>query len=139
VIEVSSKCGARREIAKGLVEEIEKEAVMEHATVCDRMITNIPPMTDPLGRYWKQPSPSRIALDETHALMDSATFNALEEYSSSIPSGVYEGKMWKRHDGAFDAAFVRSGGRPVWLLCWFGPSEKPDMVSINKREILRVD
>lgn len=59
----------------------------------------IPPITDPMGRNWGQPDSSLITLDKTHALMSMATFNRLAEYSASNPSGVYVGKMWKRHDG----------------------------------------
>lgn len=90
----------------------------------------IPPITDPLGKYWDQPSAERILLDDTHALMETETFKALAEYSASIPSGVYDGKMWKRRNGG--------GERPEWLLVWFGPSTKPATCSINSRKILLV-
>lgn len=96
----------------------------------------IPPITHPLGQHWEQPNPSEIEIDDTHALMSRATFDALPEYSCSNPSGVYEGKMWKRHDGAFDIEFLARGGQPVWMLCWFGVSERPDCVSNNSRKIL---
>lgn len=96
----------------------------------------IPPMVDPLGRYWKQPSPERILVDDTHALMDRATFTQLQDYSSSMPSGVYIGKMWSRHDGIYDLKFLASGGKPEWLLVWYGASADPGMCSINSRQIL---
>jgi hypothetical protein len=70
--------------------------------------------------------------------MDKATFEELEEYSCSFPTGVYEGKMWKRHDGSFDRAFIARGGEPVWLLMWFGPSDDPNKCSINSREIILI-
>ena len=54
----------------------------------------IPPMTDPLGRYWHQPDAGEIMIDATHAMMPAETLKALPEYSSSNPSGVYSGKMW---------------------------------------------
>lgn len=57
------------------------------------MKNTIPPITDPMGRHWRQPSVASIALDDTHALMDDATFQALPEYSATRPSGVYPGKM----------------------------------------------
>lgn len=101
-------------------------------------MTAIPPMTDPMGRNWDQPSPDLIEVDDVHALMTPATLKALLEYSSSIPSGVYEGKMWKRHDGVYDAVFLRNGGKPKWLLCWYGPSADPEKCSINSREVLLV-
>lgn len=92
-------------------------------------MNRIPPMTDPLGRHWKQPSVDQILLDDNHALMDMAAFNCLPEYSRSIPSGVYPGKMWKA---------VLSDGTAH--LCWFGIVEgRPDVCSNNNREILVVD
>jgi len=103
------------------------------------MNNEIPKMTHPLGKHWDQPSSERIVLDDTHALMERSTFEELGEYSSSIPTGVYEGKMWKRHDGIFDQRFIKQGGSPVWLLVWFGPSSDPNKCSINSREILILD
>ncbi len=96
----------------------------------------IPPMTDPLGKYWKQPAADRILIDESHALMDRPTFDAFEDYSTSMPSGVYVGKMWIRYDGAYDAKFLAGGGKPEWLLMWYGPSADPTACTINKRTIL---
>lgn len=99
----------------------------------------IPPITDPLGRNWQQPDRSEILIDDTHALMSRQTFQTLKEYSATFPTGVYEGKMWKRHDGALDHGFLARGGKPVWLLVWFGLSDNPDTVSNNFREILILD
>lgn len=103
------------------------------------LLEPIPRITDPLGRHWDQPNRSDIILDETHALMSRKTFALLAEYSASNPTGVYEGKMWKRHDGAFDHRFLARGGRPVWLLCWYGRSELPEHVSNNSRIIILAD
>jgi len=86
----------------------------------------IPAMTDPQGRYWEQPSRTLILVDETHAVMERSAFDRLPEYSATIPTGVYEGKMWK----------ARAGG--AWRLCWYGPSATPDSCSVNRREILLV-
>lgn len=71
----------------------------------------IPVMDDPLGRYWKQPAGlrDRVLIDDKHAVVSAADFAALSEYSSTIPSGVYPGKVWRRHES------------PTWLLCWYGP------------------
>jgi hypothetical protein len=99
----------------------------------------IPPMTHPYGAYWDQPPTSEIILDDTHALMTRRTFEQLPEYSASKPTGVYEGKMWRRHDGAFDQEFRARGGKPIWLLCWYGIDENPDFVSNNSRKIILVD
>lgn len=98
----------------------------------------IPPITDPLGSVWKQPAPDVILLDDTHAVMRSRTFNELHEYSASRPSGVYAGKMWRRHDGLFDPKCKPEDRR--WLLCWYGESRiGPGFVSNNHREILLSD
>jgi hypothetical protein len=99
----------------------------------------IPPITDPMGKHWRQPPRDSITLDETHALMSRATFEQLAEYSGTFPTGVYEGKMWKRHDGLFDQAFRARGGKPEWLLVWFGYCDEPKMVSNNFRKILIVE
>ena len=85
----------------------------------------IPPMTDPLGQYWTQPSPRDIQVDDQHALMSQVILNALSEYSHSTPTGVYPGKMWK---------MLQHG---EWWLRWFGVSEQgPDFCSNHARKIL---
>lgn len=95
----------------------------------------IPPMTDPMGKHWRQPAVDGIALDDTHALMSKQTFDALPEYSATQPSGVYEGKMWKRRDGLHDRSCVPEDRK--WLLCWFDKSDKgPEWCSTRFRVIL---
>lgn len=111
----------------------------------DGTVSPIPPITDPLGRSWRQPDRSLIEIDDTHALMTRLTFESLADYSASNPSGVYVGKMWRRHDGVFDVVFRSAGGTPEWLLCWFGPCKKAEcpgcdkFVSNNWRKILIVE
>lgn len=100
-------------------------------------MTAIPPMTDPLGKYWKQPSPDEILLDDEHALMTEATFKRLAEYSCSQPSGVYPGKMWRADNAAYWPEKVKAGLHRHWLR-WFGESEDPTMCSNNSRKILIV-
>lgn len=91
-------------------------------------LSAIPEMTDPLGKFWKQPSRGEIEIDDTHALMSSSAFKRLPEYSSSIPSGVYPGKMWRAQS---------DGG---WWLRWFGTVDgRPDLCSNNQRQILVAD
>ena len=87
------------------------------------MSNKIPPMNHPLGKHWMQPNAQDIDIDDTHALMDEKSFNELKDYSGSLPSGVYEGKMWKR----------KCIGR--WYLFWYGFAEG-DFCSNNIREIL---
>lgn len=86
----------------------------------------VPPITHPYGAHWRQPNRFTIEIDATHALMTRATMDMLAEYSCSIPTGVYEGKMWK------------ALSKGVWYLAWYGPCDKPDQCSINYREILLV-
>jgi hypothetical protein len=86
----------------------------------------IPRMTHHLSRAWRQPNSQDILIDDSHALMTRESFDVLAEYSSSIPTGVYEGKMWKRRYGH------------GWLLCWFANSEIPGQCSIGYRRILLV-
>lgn len=91
-------------------------------------VNSIPRITDPLGKYWEQPSTDAILIDDLIAVMQVDTFNKLYEYSHSIPTGKYEGKMWKskRADG-------------VWFLRWY--ASDPDdatMLLIPKRRILLV-
>jgi hypothetical protein len=95
----------------------------------------IPAMTHPLGRYWQQPSRDSIEIDATHALMSEQTFKALAEYSSTFPSGVYEGKMWRRHDGAHDPNCQPARRR--WLLCWYTILDE-SRCKIEMREVLLV-
>lgn len=84
----------------------------------------IPEITDPLGRSWRQPPLDQIAVDDTHALMSETTFKQLAEYSTSMPTGVYVGKMW--------SAVI--GGTPY--LRWYGRCEKPGHCSNNQREVI---
>ena len=91
----------------------------------------IPPMTDPQGKYWDQPPRFDILMDDKHALMTQATFGKLQDYSSSIPTGAYPGKMWKRRNDFWD----ESQG---WLLVWMDVHRDPDTVSIHHRGILIV-
>lgn len=96
------------------------------AGMVNNLDVHIPPMTDPLGRHWQQPAAEGILIDDTFAVMDSQTYRALAEYSGSVPSGVYPGKMWKA---------VTQDGRK--FLRWYGTVEdRNDICSCNAREIL---
>lgn len=83
----------------------------------------IPPITDPMGRHWDQPNRDKITdITESHATMSRTAFLELAEYSCSIPSGVYLGKMWKSRfaDG--------------WYLRWYD-REDGDQMEIASRRI----
>jgi hypothetical protein len=84
----------------------------------------IPLITHPMGRHWDQPPLECILIDDKHALMSKFSFDRLAEYSTSMPSGVYPGKMWKRNQ------------RGIWFLGWYGECEDPTMCTNNWREIL---
>ena len=83
----------------------------------------IPPMTHDLGRYWDQPDREYILVDDHHAMMSVENLLLLQQYDSSVPSGTYEGKMWRTDRG--NKKYLR----------WYGPSDKPDELLIHTREI----
>ena len=87
----------------------------------------IPKMTHPLSKHWPQPNRNEIEFTETKARMSQYVFDQLKNYSRSVPTGVYEGKMWKRGEPYFSPA--------KWFLCWYGVSKEPNKCSINYREI----
>lgn len=87
----------------------------------------IPSMADEMGRYWQQPDREIILIDDTHAVMRKSDFELLADYSRSIPSGVYAGKMWKS---------ITLNSRKY--LCWFSEVREGQCV-INCREILIVE
>lgn len=49
--------------------------------------------------------------------MSMHQFEALPEYSCTLPTGTVPGKMWRRHDGAHD---LRSKKKPVWMVMQYG-------------------
>lgn len=84
----------------------------------------IPKITDKRGMSWNQPHRRYIEIDEEYALMTKQTFEGLREYSLTIPSGKYEGKMWKANRGG------------TWYLYWYDHDDNPEMIKIERREIL---
>lgn len=92
------------------------------------MSNGIPPMTHPLSRQWDQPDVSGFLIDATHCVLLRKDWEELTAYDSSIPSGVYDGKVWRTsmkrlavHNFCTD--YVR----------WYGPSDDPDRCSIHTR------
>ncbi len=84
----------------------------------------IPALTDPMGKYWRQPDDIRSApMDGKHVLLSRSQFQGLNEYSASHPSGVYPGKCWRRQEGRIN------------LLVWYGETSDPKKCSIEFREI----
>lgn len=88
----------------------------------------IPAMTDPLGKYWRQPADIREApMDGTHVLLTQAQVDSLEEYDRSYPSATYDGKCW-----------LRTNGRTTWL-CWYHPHPTLGQIGIGSRIALIVE
>lgn len=83
----------------------------------------IPPITNPLGKHWDQPDRADIDISDEYARMKPETARKLAEYSHSIPSGKYEGKMWC------------ANWDNILYLRWYGPSDKPDELLIHTRKI----
>lgn len=95
------------------------------------MLDLLPQMTHPLSAHWPQPPADQIAMYDDMAIMDRATLALLSDYSLSIPTGVYEGKMWRSRQGHG----TPEGPSGPWQLCWYGSSDDPDKCSINTRPI----
>lgn len=87
---------------------------------------DIPAITDPLGRSWRNPQGVHEAvMDDEFVWLTHAQVDDLHEYSSSYPTGTYDGKCWKR---------ARDDGG--WWLCWFGPCPIPGRIAIEYRNII---
>jgi len=84
----------------------------------------IPDMIHPLSKHWDQPSKEDILIDNTHALISKKSFEQLKNYSMSIPTEVYEGKMWK------------AGSKNKWFLRWYGVENREGLLPILTREII---
>lgn len=91
----------------------------------------IPPMTDPLGKHWRQPNRLDIEITATHALMSKAAFDQIADYTNSQPTGVYPGKMWKKGNRNND----QERGR-WWLHWWTAHPTNEKLCCHNVREIL---
>lgn len=86
-------------------------------------------------RWWRSLPSLRITMQE---------FKRLPEYSATSPTGVTPGKRWRRHNGAYDQAFLRAGGKSRWVICEY--QEAPDDYIImtnylytNRGEAKRID
>lgn len=109
------------------------------------MKTNvIPPITDPQGSGWDQPSTDRIAITDKYATMSKETFGELLDYSRSQPTGCYPGKMWRTmdesatliKDGEHKGKYRKGPDYGKWFLAWFGEHEDPKFCTNNYREII---
>ncbi len=104
---------------------------------------SIPPITEPLGKYWEQPKPANFSLTLAYAWMDTADFKRLAEYSASLPSGTYSGKMWKSKGVRRTSQIVFYKGKeyvktvPEWYLCWYG-EEYTDEKGVDRIKIQKL-
>lgn len=102
----------------------------------------IPQMTDPRSKYWEQPKTESILVDDKFACMTLKTLHELHEYNCTMPTGVYDGKMWRRevHSKPYGQWSKEQGDEFLYhVLCWCGPHEDPTQASINTRVILLTD
>ncbi len=88
----------------------------------------VPPIVHPLGNGWDQPDPHKFLWDKDEVAMSRSDFNRLHTYSCTLPTGVYEGKMWKS---------VIEG---KYFLCFFMDDPNDNRYCIvGKREILIIE
>lgn len=97
----------------------------------------IPPITDPLGKHWKQPVDIRMApMNDTHVLLTRAQLRQLAEYSTSTPTGVYPGKCWSSYHVDGNPNLPRKHLAGQWYLKWYRASKDPRYCNIEVRTIL---
>lgn len=91
----------------------------------------IPVMDDPLSKHWDQPSSDNFIIghDSDEVIMSTVDYEKLLEYSSSIPSGVYPGKMWKSIHYDMKGKPARS------FLMWYG-EELNGSCTVHHRQII---
>jgi hypothetical protein len=101
----------------------------------------VPPMTDPYGEYWSQPDPNTFLFDDTHVLMTRDQLRELPEYTITLPTGTYVGKMWRSYSGRVkhvaDARVQIE--KDAWMLCWYEDCEDPTRIAIKRRTILLLE
>lgn len=94
----------------------------------------IPEITDPMGQHWPQPKRENVLVYPDFAYVSSVGFESLSNYSGSIPTGTYDGKMWRRQINEHDCARDKKA-KPEWLLCWYGPCEEEGKIAIFRRPL----
>lgn len=96
--------------------------------------TTIPPITDPMGKHWRQPDLTKLDIGAERVHLTQQEFDGLLEYSTSMPSGVYPGKCWKAEELVMDSrGRLKTTGN--WFLRWFGESDDPRLCTNNQRII----
>ncbi len=90
----------------------------------------IPDCLHPLSKYWDQPENIDVEIDDTYAMMTKESFDLLKNYSMSVPSGIYIGKMWK----------AQARISLVWYLRWYKEyPQDPSKCIWDQRIILLCD
>lgn len=113
--------------------ENQKENIIINSNV-PFVYDRIPPMTDPLGKYWDQPDMTKILINDHYALMNRKSFEELLDYSNSQPTGVYTGKCFKKF--FIDPSPPGEG----WYLCWFEDhATNPNVCANRYRKIILTD
>lgn len=80
-------------------------------------------MTHPYGKSWDAPKNTEVLIFPDRAEMTQGSFDALLNYAGSMPTGVYEGKMYRKDN----------------YLHWWSSCEDPDKCKDNVRPIKIVD
>lgn len=105
-------------------------------------MTNVIPGVEPSERdftdkglgAWRQPNRDEICVSDDTAIMSISAYNKLYEYSSTVPTGVYPGKMWR----CVDRDRLNDGQVFQEYLCWYGYVDG-DTCSINSRKLIIMD
>ena len=103
-----------------------------------------PPITHPLGKHWEQPPLRDVWFFGGLAIMTEKTLEELPEYSSTLPSGVYDGKMWRANvtPPAAPGCALPPREKPrkeEWILRWFAPSDEPNKCAVKWADIVLID
>lgn len=98
----------------------------------------IPPITDPMGKSWRQPADiGQAPMNATHVLLTRKQLADLPEYSSSTPSGVYPGKCWSSYHHEYTEGAIKpwqENGQ--WYLKWYATTADPRYCCTEVRIIL---
>lgn len=87
--------------------------------------------------YLTATAKSKIIVDEKTALMTKVDFDALLNYSTTLPTGTFIGKRWKRNLPKQDETKWIFSDK--WLMGEFAPNPDGENVDILWREIVVVD
>ena len=79
-------------------------------------------------RHWKDfIEQHAMAIDEKRATVTLTTFNKLDDYSCTLPSGAILGKVWKRHEPF--------GSPGTWILGQYTEHADPEKLRITWRDL----